>query len=55
MIVLSVFGLPWMCGANVQTVNHMRSMTRNKYNPATDKIEIDLALEKLETLLKPYL
>jgi len=49
MIVLSVFGLPWMCGATVQTVNHMRSMTRNKYNPATDKIEIDSVVETRTT------
>jgi solute carrier family 4 (anion exchanger) protein 1 len=48
-IVLSVFGLPWMCGATVQTVNHMRSMTKNKYNPVTDKLEIDSVVETRAT------
>eukprot|EP00529_Nitzschia_sp_RCC80_P014708 CAMPEP_0113460486 /NCGR_PEP_ID=MMETSP0014_2-20120614/11014_1 /TAXON_ID=2857 /ORGANISM="Nitzschia sp." /LENGTH=730 /DNA_ID=CAMNT_0000352145 /DNA_START=412 /DNA_END=2604 /DNA_ORIENTATION=- /assembly_acc=CAM_ASM_000159 len=38
--VLSVFGLPWMCGATVQSMNHVRAMTDSEYNPATEEVEI---------------
>jgi hypothetical protein len=38
--VLSVFGLPWMCGATVQSMNHVRAMTDSEYNPETEEVEI---------------
>lgn len=38
--VLSIFGLPWMCGATVQSMNHVRAMTDSVYNPETEEIEI---------------
>ena len=44
-----MFGLPWMCAATVQTVNHMRSMTKNKFNAITDKVEIDSVVETRTT------
>jgi len=36
----SLVGLPWMCGATVQSMNHVRAMTETKYNEETDSIEI---------------
>ena len=44
-IVLSMFGLPWMCGATVQSMNQLRSMTSYKLNPETNSIEIDEVTE----------
>eukprot|EP00428_Durinskia_dybowskii_P065665 CAMPEP_0170371138 /NCGR_PEP_ID=MMETSP0117_2-20130122/8877_1 /TAXON_ID=400756 /ORGANISM="Durinskia baltica, Strain CSIRO CS-38" /LENGTH=580 /DNA_ID=CAMNT_0010625945 /DNA_START=155 /DNA_END=1894 /DNA_ORIENTATION=- len=38
--VLSIFGLPWMCGATVQSMNHVRAMTDTKFNPETEESEI---------------
>lgn len=38
--VLSIFGLPWMCGATVQSMNHVRAMTDSKFNPDTEESEI---------------
>ncbi len=38
--VLSVLGLPWMCGATVQSMNHVRAMTDSVYNAETEEIEI---------------
>jgi HCO3- transporter family len=38
--VLSIFGLPWMCGATVQSMNHVKAMTDSEYNTETDEIEI---------------
>jgi len=43
--VLSMFGLPWMCGATVQSLNHLRAMASYKLNTETNKIEIDEVLE----------
>ena len=38
--VLSVLGLPWMCGATVQSMNHVRAMTDSVYNAETEELEI---------------
>lgn len=38
---LSLLGLPWMCGATVQSLNHVRAMTTNKFNVETGEIEIE--------------
>jgi hypothetical protein len=38
--VISVFGLPWMCGATVQSLNHVRAMTETRYNETTGEPEI---------------
>ena len=40
MVAVSVVGLPWMCGATVQSMNHVRAMTETKYNAETETIEI---------------
>lgn len=36
----SVMGLPWMCGATVQSLNHVRAMTENRFNEETGEPEI---------------
>jgi hypothetical protein len=33
-------GLPWMCGATVQSVNHLKALTETKFNPETGEVEI---------------
>merc|ERR1711935_782426 len=33
--VLSVLGLPWMCGATVQSMNPVKALTDSAYNPDT--------------------
>lgn len=38
--VLSLFGLPWMCGATVQSMNHVRAMTEVEFNPEKQEMEI---------------
>ena len=38
--VLSVVGLPWMCGATVQSMNHVRAMAETKLNIETNRMEI---------------
>eukprot|EP00934_Nitzschia_sp_Nitz4_P000449 Nitzschia sp. Nitz4//scaffold38_size140716//120995//123036//NITZ4_003170-RA/size140716-augustus-gene-0.128-mRNA-1//1//CDS//3329550147//449//frame0 len=43
--VLSIFGLPWMCGATVQSLNHIKAMTDMKYNPQTQQNEIEKVTE----------
>jgi hypothetical protein len=48
-IVLSIFGLPWMCGATVQSMNHVRSMTTLKFNNVTEAMEIDHVTETRTT------
>jgi len=37
---LSLVGLPWMCGATVQSLNHVRAMTETRYNEETQEPEI---------------
>lgn len=37
---LSLVGLPWMCGATVQSLNHVRAMTCQRYNEKTGEVEI---------------
>jgi hypothetical protein len=37
---LSLVGLPWMCGATVQSLNHVRAMTETRYNIDTEETEI---------------
>lgn len=36
----SLVGLPWMCGATVQSMNHVRAMTESRYNETTGEAEI---------------
>lgn len=38
--VVSLFGLPWMCGATVQSLAHLRSMTDCRFNETTGSAEI---------------
>ena len=38
--LLSLVGLPWMCGATVQSLNHVRAMTTNRFNEKTGEPEI---------------
>lgn len=38
--LLSIVGLPWMCGATVQSVNHVRAMTETRFNEKTQEPEI---------------
>ncbi len=38
--VLSICGLPWMCGATVQSMNHVRAMAETKLNEETNRLEI---------------
>jgi hypothetical protein len=40
LVVLSLVGLPWMCGATVQSMNHMRAMTETTFNEETKEVEI---------------
>lgn len=37
---LSLVGLPWMCGATVQSLNHVRAMTDTRYNEETGEPKI---------------
>lgn len=37
---LSLVGLPWMCGATVQSLNHVRAMTQTRFNDKTGEPEI---------------
>jgi hypothetical protein len=50
--VLSVLGLPWMCGATVQSMNHVKALTDSEYNTETDEIEI---VDVTETRLTGFL
>ena len=50
--VLSVLGLPWMCGATVQSMNHVKALTDSIYNPETEEIEI---VDVTETRLTGFL
>lgn len=47
--VLSIFGLPWMCGATVQSMNHVRAMTSRKFDEKTGEMEIDHVTETRAT------
>merc|ERR1712176_131531 len=38
--VLSLLGLPWMCGATVQSMNHVRAMAETKLNDETNQMQI---------------
>lgn len=42
---LSLIGLPWMCGATVQSMNHVRAMTRLKYSEEKNSAEIETVTE----------
>mmetsp|Transcript_5379 Transcript_5379/g.11716 ORF Transcript_5379/g.11716 Transcript_5379/m.11716 type:complete len:758 (-) Transcript_5379:48-2321(-) len=42
---LSVVGLPWMCGATVQSMNHLKAMTTTRFNEETQEPEIDHVTE----------
>lgn len=37
---ISLIGLPWMCGATVQSMNHVRSLTEKAFNEETGEVEI---------------
>jgi len=49
--VLSILGLPWMCGATVQSMNHVRAMAETKLNEETNQMEI---IEVTETRLTGF-
>ena len=36
----SLVGLPWMCGATVQSLNHVRAMTESRFNKETGETEV---------------
>lgn len=38
--LMSLVGLPWMCGATVQSLNHVKAMTVTRFNEATGEPEI---------------
>ena len=38
--LVSLVGLPWMCGATVQSVSHVKAMTETRYNTETMETEI---------------
>jgi hypothetical protein len=42
---LSLVGLPWMCGATVQSLNHVRAMTETRFNETTGMPEVVGVLE----------
>lgn len=48
---LSILGLPWMCGATVQSMNHVRAMAETKLNEETNQMEI---IEVTETRLTGF-
>jgi len=50
--VLSILGLPWMCGATVQSMNHVRAMAETKLNEETNQMEIT---EVTETRLTGFI
>ena len=52
ILVLSIFGLPWMCGATVQSMNHVRAMAETELNPETNQMEIT---EVTETRLTGFI
>ena len=39
-LALSFCGLPWMCGATVQSLNHVRAMTDVRFNKETGEPEV---------------
>eukprot|EP00549_Striatella_unipunctata_P002892 CAMPEP_0118719538 /NCGR_PEP_ID=MMETSP0800-20121206/29550_1 /TAXON_ID=210618 ORGANISM="Striatella unipunctata, Strain CCMP2910" /NCGR_SAMPLE_ID=MMETSP0800 /ASSEMBLY_ACC=CAM_ASM_000638 /LENGTH=106 /DNA_ID=CAMNT_0006626957 /DNA_START=227 /DNA_END=543 /DNA_ORIENTATION=+ len=41
----SIAGLPWMCGATVQSMNHVRSMTKSEYNDESGTLEVTGVIE----------
>mmetsp|Transcript_9533 Transcript_9533/g.21239 ORF Transcript_9533/g.21239 Transcript_9533/m.21239 type:complete len:728 (+) Transcript_9533:303-2486(+) len=45
--VLSVLGLPWMCGATVQSMNHVRAMSEMKVNEETGETEVEVTETRL--------
>jgi hypothetical protein len=49
---LSLLGLPWMCGATVQSLNHVRAMTDVAYNVKTGEKEV---MSVCETRTVPFL
>jgi len=49
---LSILGLPWMCGATVQSMNHVKALTDSAFNPETEEIEI---VDVTETRLTGFL
>jgi HCO3- transporter family len=38
--LVSLVGLPWMCGATVQSLNHVKAMTETRFNEETGEPEI---------------
>lgn len=42
---LSITGLPWMCGATVQSMNHLKAMTHYEFNKETKETEIESVTE----------
>mmetsp|Transcript_1178 Transcript_1178/g.3283 ORF Transcript_1178/g.3283 Transcript_1178/m.3283 type:complete len:639 (+) Transcript_1178:118-2034(+) len=42
---LSFAGLPWMCGATVQSLNHVGAMTESRFNKETGELEVTKVTE----------
>lgn len=49
--LLSIVGLPWMCGATVQSLNHVRALTTSRFNATTNEPEI---VDVIETRLTGF-
>lgn len=47
--VLSIFGMPWMCGATVQSMNHVRALTSQKFDEESGDMVIDKVCETRST------
>lgn len=47
--VLSVFGMPWMCGATVQSMNHVRALTSQKFDEESGQMKIEKVCETRTT------
>lgn len=43
--VLSIFGLPWMCGATVQSMNHVKALTSMKFDEVKNEVVVDEVVE----------
>lgn len=47
--VLSIFGLPWMCGATVQSMNHVKALTSQKFDEETQRMVVEKVVETRAT------
>lgn len=37
---LSLVGLPWMCGATVQSMNHIKALSETQFNTTSGEVEV---------------